>query len=80
MVETEALGVLVKAGEASGLLVGFDSLHLDDLRSGEHVRELDRCTTFLLILNNFLNAFLNRVTLRGHLIVKISLIRILIAL
>ena len=80
VVEAKALGVLVKAREASRLLVRFDALHLDDLGSGEYVGELDRCTTFFLVLNNFTDAFFNRVALCGHLIVKISLKSILIAL
>ena len=80
MVETEALRVLVQTREASRLLVRLDTLHLDDLGSGEYVGELDGCTTFLLVLNNFTDAFFNRVALRGHLIVKITLKGILIAL
>lgn len=80
VIKAEALRILVEASETSSLLVWLDAFHLDDLGAGENVGELDWGATLFLVLNNFANAFLYRVTLRRSLIVKISLVCILVAL
>ena len=53
MVDAEALRVLVQAGERPALVIGLDAFHLNDLGAGQHVRELDWASTFLLVLDDF---------------------------
>ena len=59
MIDTEALRVLVQAGEGPALVIGLDALHLNDLGSGEHVRELDRASPIFLVLNDLRDVFFN---------------------
>ena len=80
VVIAEALWVLIKACEASRLLIRFDTLQLNDLSSWKHIGKLNRSATLFLVFYDFLNAFFNWIALGGTLVVKISLIRILITL
>jgi hypothetical protein len=59
MEDTEALRVLVESGERPALVIGLDSLHLDDLGPGKHVGKLNWASSFLLVLNDFGNVLLN---------------------
>lgn len=80
VVQTHALWVLIQTCEASCLLVGLDAFHFDHLGSRKDVSELDGASGLFLILNNFLDALFNWVSLGCTLIVKISLICVLVAL
>ena len=51
--DTEALGVLVESSERPALVIGLDTFHLNDLGAGQHVRELDWASAFLLVLDDF---------------------------
>jgi hypothetical protein len=51
--DTEALGVLVESSERPALVIRLDTFHLNHLGAGQHVRELDWASAFLLVLDDF---------------------------
>lgn len=59
VVDTEALTVLVKTSERPALVVGLDSLHLDDLGPREDVGELNWATALFLVLDDLGDVLFN---------------------
>ena len=78
MVAAQTLRVHVEAGEATRLRVRLDFLHLDDLGAGENSLELDRSALFFLVLDDFLQVFLDSIALLQLLVSLIALIGVLI--
>ena len=78
MVAAQTLRVHVEAGEAARLRVRLDFFHLDDLGAGENSLELDRSALFFLVLDDFLQDFLDSIALLQLLVSLIALIGVLI--
>ena len=74
----QALRVLIKPWEWSAFVIRFNTFHLDDLSSREHVGKLDRCSSFFLILYDLKDGLLHGITLSDSFVISIALVSVLI--